>query len=440
MESANGAATGSAVTWRGRRGRRRALVALTTPAGLRTATAALVLAIVVFGAFAIGAARHRQDAADTVGLDATPLVVGAEELYPARADADATGSTAFLAAGAEPPALHARYLDDVDRAGRLLVDIAAQDRLSPDARDAVAELAAQLPRYARLVEAARTNSRLDNPVGAAYLRRASDLMTDEMLPTASGIYEEAAHRLDRGYRAGTSGAPIIGVLAAAALALALLVAVQSFVARRTRRIVNLGLLGATALVVALLGWAVTSFSAQQQALTRSERDGSDLLLALSTMRILALRSLSDENLHLIERGTVSSYRDDFADVTASISGPLMERARRSAPDEATRTEIGRIEGHHRNFVSVHDRIARLFGDDDEYAAAVDVAVTDLAAAAATVDEALGTEITAARTRLDDGADDARQRLRTLPVVLLIGIAAAIAAAVVGLQLRLREYR
>jgi hypothetical protein len=445
MGSANGAATEVSVTWRTRLGRRPLVGPLTTPTGLRAASAAVLLTTVLFGVVAVGAARLRQDAADTVGLDATPLLVGAEELYVALADADATGSTAFLAAGAESPALHARYLADIDRAGRRLVAIAAQDGLSADARDAVAELAVQLPRYARLVEAARVNNRLEHPVGAAYLGWASDLMTDEMLPAASGIYEEAARRLDDGYRRGTSGAPVVGVLVAAVLALALLVAVQLFVARRTRRLLNVGLVGATVLVVALLGWALASFSAQQEALTRSERDGSDLLLALSTMRILALRSLSDENLYLIERGTAAAYRDDFDEVTASITGPLMEQARSSAPDDATRVEIRRIEGHHGQFVSVHDRVRRLFDADgdtepDDYVTAVDIAVTDLTAAATTVDEALATEITAARTRLDDGAADARHGLRALPLVLLIGVVTATVAALAGVQLRAREYR
>ena len=156
MGSANGAATRVATTRRGRLGRlvQRPLVGpLTTPAGLRAASAALVVTIVVFGAIAIGAARHRQDAAETVGVDATPLLLSAEELYIALADADATGSTSFLAAGDESPTLHARYLADIEDAGRHLVAIAAQDGLSTDARAAVTTLAAQLGEYIRFVEA-----------------------------------------------------------------------------------------------------------------------------------------------------------------------------------------------------------------------------------------------------------------------------------------------
>ena len=102
--------------------------------------------------------------------------------------------------------------------------------------------------------------------------------------------------------------------------------------------------------------------------------------------------------------------------------------------------IRRIAGDHRNFVSRHERVRRLFGGDDEYNAAVDVAVTDLATAATTVDAALAVEIASARARLDDGADDARHRLYGLPLVLLIGVVTATAAALVGLQLRSREYR
>ena len=121
----------------------------------------------------------------------------------------------------------------------------------------------------------------------------------------------------------------------------------------------------------------------------------------------------------------------------------MDRARASAPDDATRNEIERIEAGHRAFLAVEERVRGLFGADganDHYRAAVDVAVDDLATAAGTVDERLATEITAARARLDDGADDARDHLRTLPVILLLGVVTALAAAVIGIQLRLREYR
>ena len=57
---------------------------------------------------------------------------------------------------------------------------------------AAERLGSELPIYADLVEAARTNSRLELLVGAAYLRDASELMRTEILPAATAIYEDAA--------------------------------------------------------------------------------------------------------------------------------------------------------------------------------------------------------------------------------------------------------
>ena len=153
---------------------------------------------------------------------------------------------------------------------------------------AIATIAQQLPVYTGLVESARTNSRLDFPVGAAYLRRASDLMRTSILPAATSVYEDAA-------QPPLPGLPV-GHLAdgwrrrarrPAGLLVVLLLGSQLLVARRTRRIVNLGLVGATVLVVALGAWALAAFDTQQDALVRSQREGSDQLVVLSTARILA---------------------------------------------------------------------------------------------------------------------------------------------------------
>ena len=80
--------------------------------------------------------------------------------------------------------------------------------LGPEAAAAAETLGSDLPIYADLVEAARTNSRLELLVGAAYLRRASELMRTEILPAATAIYEDAAVELDDRYRDGTGRRPL----------------------------------------------------------------------------------------------------------------------------------------------------------------------------------------------------------------------------------------
>ena len=112
---------------------------------------------------------------------------------------------------------------------------------------------------------------------------------------------------------------------AGVVVIALIVAAHLFVTVRTRRLLNAGLIGAAFVVLAVCTLTWVGLRSQRDALTRSQHEGSDPLLELSTARILALRSMSDENLDLIERGTDKADMEDFEAVTAE------HRRRRRAP-------------------------------------------------------------------------------------------------------------
>ena len=134
--------------------------ALSTPAGLKVAMVATAIAVALFGIVGVRAAIDRRAAADDVVAQAGPLLIDAQDLYVALAGADAAASTSFLRAGLEPPELRQRYLEDLDRAGEGLAAVAGAD-LGPGAAAAAETLARELPIYAGMVEAARTNSRLE---------------------------------------------------------------------------------------------------------------------------------------------------------------------------------------------------------------------------------------------------------------------------------------
>ena len=145
-------------------------------------------------------------------------------------------------------------------------------------------------------------------------------MRNTMLPAATQVYKEAARQLYTAYERGTSRTGTSGVLIVAGTVVALLLFAQALVSVRTRRLLNVGLLGATAIVVALGAWAGLTLHSQQASLLRSQREGSDQLIVLSTARILALQSLSAENLRLIERAT-EPHLEHFEEATASIGAP-----------------------------------------------------------------------------------------------------------------------
>ena len=208
--------------------------------------------------------------------------------------------------------------------------------------------------------------------------------------------------------------------------------------RRTRRLFNVGLVGATVSIAAVGVLAVTVFVAQRDSLTDSQLEGSDPLVALSTARILALRSLSFANLDLIERGTVPAYGEDF-EAAAQDVGRRLRAAAEQAADPAAGGRIAAIAERYDTFLAVHDEVQQL-GAAGSYADADSLAVTEQADAAEAVDGALADEIDIARDRLDDNAERARGQLRWLPLAAAILAATAAVLAIVGLQLRLREYR
>jgi len=176
----------------------------TTPGRLRLAAVLLVFGAIVFGALAASSVSARRQAAHSVATDTEPLLVTAEGLYASLSDADATAATTFLTGGLEPPARRERYTSDLRAASAQLAALARQAGGSAQTRAAIQTLATELPVYSGLVETARANNRQGFPVGAAYLRRASTLMREQILPAAGQLYEVEARRLSSDYSSGVS--------------------------------------------------------------------------------------------------------------------------------------------------------------------------------------------------------------------------------------------
>src|SRR5262249_53664527 len=134
---------------------------------------------VLAGVAAVVGVEQRAGRVDQIRTESGPLTVSAQQLYRSLSDADATAAAALLSGGVEPADLRARYEQDIAAASDALT--AAGAARGAD-HEAVAQIAQALPVYTGLVETARTNNRLNLPVGAAYLREASGLMRDRLLP------------------------------------------------------------------------------------------------------------------------------------------------------------------------------------------------------------------------------------------------------------------
>ena len=156
-------------------------------------------------------------------------------------------------------------------------------------------------------------------MGAAYLKQATTTMHDEILPAATQLYRDAALRLASDYRSGSSTSTLVVVAVAGLAMLALLIVVQVFVRRRSKRILNVGLVAATILVVGLFGWMLVRFTAGHDA---SNAPGARLTRWRCSRAPASSPSQAqnNENLALVERGTSDVYVAQFDRLMGQLGG------------------------------------------------------------------------------------------------------------------------
>ena len=415
-----------------------------TPGRLRSAGAALMAAAIVFGVVASTVAATRRNAARSVASSSEPQLVRAESVYASLSDADATAATTFLTGGIEPADRRARYLADVKAASGRLAELARRAGTPSPTHAAANALATELPEYTGLVEAARANNRQGFPVGAAYLRRASELMRTRMLPAAESLYVAEAQRADADYRDGTRNGGLIAAIVAGGLLLVLLGGTQVGVARLTNRMLNVPMLVATVVLVGLGAWIVIGLGAEQNALARAQREGSDSVQLLSASRVLALRAQRDESLALIGRGSDTTSLADFDRTIVALrgrtaGGGLLGEAERAAGRSGAGGGVAGVRAALSRLESVHRIVARreLRGS---YAAAVRTYKNREVPQAERLDHGLEDQTRVAQQRFTSSAGDATGAVNGMRIAIPLLVVLVAALALQGLALRLREYR
>lgn len=406
---------------------------------LLTVLVVLCLAVSLAAAWDI---RHRRAVLDRIINNGGPTTKAALEAYRSLSDADATATGTFLVSGVEPPDLQNRYRDRITKSG-VALSMAASGARTDESATTIAELSAYLPVYTGLIETARTYNRQGLPHGATYLREASWLMQDTMLPKAQKLYENEAARLaaDQAEAAEPGWLPIALWL----LALSGLVAAQIYLARSTRRILNAGLLATTLLAVAAASWYGMAVTAVTEDSTAGRREGTAQVEAFAAARIAALQARSDESLTLVARGNGEPYEDHFtvtADKLEHDGGGLLAQARVVVTSEETGAAVQQATDAWRRWREIHKELRRM-DDGGSYDEAVMLA-TDVARGTVTlstmVDGQLGLAIQQATDRFENEAARARSSLSGTDVGVAVLMVFAGFGVAAGFTPRLREFR
>jgi hypothetical protein len=417
--------------------------ASTTPGRLRVLMGAVVLAAVIAGIVLAAATSTRTDAADAAATRDEPLLVGADDLYASLSDADATAATTFLRGGSEPADLRGRYLADLRRASGQVIALGRRVR-DPVEVAALRTISADLPTYSGLMETARANNRQGFPVGAAYLRQASDLMRASILPAAGRMYAAEARRLGDRQRTGTSTTVVVAALIVGIAVVGVLLAAQVVLARRMHRVFNVGLVVATVALVGLVAWAGIAMVTAGNALASSQREGSDTIQVLSAARILWLRAQADESLALVARGGGDRYVADVGVVDRLLEPPggLFGEARRLAAKTGSTAQIDDLVANWRGIRAEHARVAKLesegrFGNAVSVAAGPGSRETGLGDQ---LNQRFSAQIAGAQRRFETHADDSRSAMSGLAFGIPVLLVVCAAFALFGIQKRVDEYR
>jgi hypothetical protein len=413
----------------------------TTPGKLLVVLVLTVAGAVVFGAVATSAERSRDRAASAVATQTESLLVHAVTLYTKLSDANATATTTFATGGPEPPAARAHYLADLRSASDALVALTRGIGRSSQASSALATISEQLPVYSGLVEAARANNRQGYPVGAAYLRQASTRLTGTILPAADGLYSTEARQLTGDYGTGTGTGALVVLLVAIVVALAVLLLAQRFVARVSRRTLNVPMVAGTIVLLGVSIWAVVGLLNEQSSLS-SARRASDSVEVLSATSVLLSRAQSDQSLTLVNRGSDEVDPLDFKQVMAHLDGStgLVADAAQRARAAGEAGSAAALTGGFRQYRALNAQIGG-YEDEGLTAQAIATATGPRATAVSSgLNADLNGQIASAQGRFATEAHDAASSLSGLSIAIpLLTLVAAI-LAVLGLRRRLEEYR
>ena len=401
-----------------------------TPGRLRLAGIATVGACLLFGLLAFVAATSRANALSNARSD-TAQLVRVQTVRTNLVYADANLTNAFLVGGLEPPSARAAYEQGIATASQTLADASGKN---PRDAAVLAHVNDVITRYTGLVESARANNRLGYPLGAAYLRQATNLLRTDALPPLADLGAAQQQRVDHDFASSAHAMTwlVVGLVAA----LVILLVVQVWLSARTRRTFNRPLLIATAAVL-VVGVALAGVMAWAQGKAKDTRSGAYFAtVELATARIDAFDAKSAESLTLIARGQGQAYEARFVSLANNVTVLLADSANRGGADEAAaKKAFDEYQTTHR-LIREEDNS----GSWDQAVTLVTNDASDSNAAFKTFDETSRNVLEQRSAQLSHDLGTARAPLIPLAwIALITGIGAAVAAGL-GITSRLREYR
>jgi len=330
-----------------------------TPRTLQVAMLAIWVAAVVLVLTANAGFADARATVQTIGRDAAPSIVAAQSMKASMADMDANAANDMLGGPNGIPAAREAY--EKDRLSVMAGLVAAAKNITyPEEQPLIQTMENDMSLYAADVAQARVYNQLGDVANAtATLRTATDLMHKEIVPAADALDAVNLGHLESAYAARQR----VGILSQSLVILAglvvvgLLVAMQMFLARRTRRRLNLPLVAATLVTLVLVARMVSVLGAVAADLKWAKQDSFDSVHFLWQARAIAYDANGDESLYLLPGFDRQQYDQSFKQKAAElIDRPLNDQLINAAA--AGNVQFGgRLAGELKNITFVGEREA-----------------------------------------------------------------------------------
>ncbi|MGW6395317.1 hypothetical protein ACWFR1_33570 [Streptomyces sp. NPDC055103] len=208
--------------------------------------------------------------------------------------------------------------------GRDLRTLGVAAQGDAEAEHTVERLAADFARYQESIGRALENDSRSGGKRDAIedYRTADDLLTRRLMPEARTLVAATDGQDEDAYAAERSGlgARTTLLLALGVTLLALLLLLQWYLARRFHRLLNPGLLAATACVLLAVVLGAQALTDTSEQLRVARRDAFDSIVALSRARATAYDANADESRYLLDRDHRPAHEAAFLAKSQSLYG------------------------------------------------------------------------------------------------------------------------
>ena len=435
----------------------------TTPGRLWLAFGAICLSLAVLWLVADASISRTRQAIQTVGRDAVPSIVAAQQIRADMADMDASTANVFISTGDAVFIKQKQdYEDERQAANDQLISAAQNITYGEAERKPILAITGNLETYSGLVKAARTKGL---PYGIKDLLAASAIMHTQLIPEADALDKVNFDHLNEAYTAARASAARTQIVLYffGALALVVLAATQVYLTRRTHRILNAPLALATFFLAVFVGGLSAGLAAESEQLRAAKADCFDSIHALWKARSVAYDANGDESLYLLGPATAGRYDQSFHEKAALLADvPLTDALLSATASGVVPTFQGSLGDELRNitFPGEHDAATETLRDWGQYLT-LDKQIRSLETsgqhkqavalctgtapgqsdyAFAQFDAALGKTLGINQDQFDLTVAGAFAGLRFLPLIAAVSILVIAVLAWLGLAPRIREYQ